>query len=344
MSKTIQMKTTITEGGVKQQVNGYPITTPDRVIDGDGVSVEEAISEKQDMTDNSLETTNKQIVSAINEVNSLAKQANKAKSFVSYQALITYLNNLGSSEFLSGQIFNIQTTNVPDLWVFSVESTSIPYTYTSDADFINATKQIGGQQVGYYKLAQLEILIDLADYVKKTDYATTSNFGIVRANPSFGSATIGGTFVASNRTYAEYQSGDNQMLVGKGTLENVITGKGLNKNKFVEVTYGTTTYTEIQSILANGNVPYVSRSDRLYVYMGVLSGNAYFVANGGLIQYRLRLNTTTNEWSGSDVGVQYTNDRVTTITGTETDNSKYPSVPAVVNYTNSLKIDITVDM
>lgn len=69
---------------------------------------------------------------------------------------------------------------------------------------------------------------DLADYVKNTDYATSSTAGVVR----IGTATA--TYLSSDnrlsattRTYADYTSGSDAMFVGKGTLENVITGKGL---------------------------------------------------------------------------------------------------------------------
>ena len=63
----------------------------------------------------------------------------------------------------------IQTKLVPDLWVYSVENTSVQYTYTTDEDFITYTNQATGGQVGYYKLAQLETQkVDLTDYATKT--------------------------------------------------------------------------------------------------------------------------------------------------------------------------------
>ena len=123
----------------------------------------------QTATDNSLNTTSKTITGAINEVNSIAKQANVAKSYTSYSALITDLNSATATAYNVGQSFYIQTKEVPDIWVISVESSSVAYTYTTDAAFITATGATGGQQVGYYKLAQLETQkVDLANYVQKT--------------------------------------------------------------------------------------------------------------------------------------------------------------------------------
>lgn len=124
---------------------------------------------KQNETDNSLNTTNKTITGAINEVNSIAKLANQAKSYSTYQAFINYLNTAEKTEFIPGQSFMIQTKLVPDLWVYSVENTSVQYTYTTDEDFITYTNQATGGQVGYYKLAQLETQkVDLTDYATET--------------------------------------------------------------------------------------------------------------------------------------------------------------------------------
>ena len=127
------------------------------------------ISGKQDITDNTLTTINKTVPTAINEVNSIAKLANQAKSYSTYQAFINYLNTAEKTEFIPGQSFMIQTKLVPDLWVYSVENTSVQYTYTTDEDFITYTNQATGGQVGYYKLAQLETQkVDLTDYATKT--------------------------------------------------------------------------------------------------------------------------------------------------------------------------------
>jgi hypothetical protein len=70
----------------------------------------------------------------------------------------------------------IQTKLIPDLWVYSVENTSVQYTYTTDEDFITYTNQATGGQVGYYKLAQLETQkVDLANYYTNTQTDTLLN-------------------------------------------------------------------------------------------------------------------------------------------------------------------------
>ena len=45
---------------------------------------------------------------------------------------------------------------------------------------------------------------------------------------SDGLTTNNGTLVTATKTYAQYNSGGNWMFIGKGTLENVITGKELD--------------------------------------------------------------------------------------------------------------------
>ena len=142
----------------------------------------------QTATDNSLDTTSKTVVGAINEVNTVAKNANIAKGYTNYSALITELNSASATAFKVGQSLYVQTQEVPDLWIISIESSSSTYTYTTDAAFITATAASGGQQVGYYKLAQLETQkVDLSNYVQKT-------------------TTIAGVDLQDNITVAEMQT------------------------------------------------------------------------------------------------------------------------------------------
>lgn len=120
-----------------------------------------------------LQPTITAIQNTANTAVSLAKLANQAKSYPTYQAFINYLNTAEKTEFIPGQSFMIQTKLIPDLWVYSVENTSVQYTYTTDEDFITYTNQATGGQVGYYKLAQLETQkVDLTNYYTNTQTDT----------------------------------------------------------------------------------------------------------------------------------------------------------------------------
>jgi len=120
---------------------------------------------KQETTDNNLTTDNKTIVGAINEVNAGVQNARKAKGFVDYQALIADLNAAGKTKYVVGESLYVQTQDVPDLWIISVQSSQSAYTYVDDATFVADTAVAGGQQVGYYKLGQQEgPKVDLSNY------------------------------------------------------------------------------------------------------------------------------------------------------------------------------------
>ena len=143
---------------------------------------------KQNATDNSLDTTSKTIVGAINEVDAIAKGANQALSYSSYSTMVTAFNSASATSYNVGQNIYIQTVDVPDLWVSSVESTSSTYTYTTDAAFISDLNTNGYVQVGYYRLSALETQkVDLTNYVTNTDYATQSTGGVIKVWTSYNS-------------------------------------------------------------------------------------------------------------------------------------------------------------
>ena len=129
---------------------------------------------KQNETDNSLNTTNKTITGAINEVYSIARGANQAVSYSNYQAMITAFNALANDVYNVGQNVMIVTLEVPDLWISGIESTSVPYTYTTDEAVTTALSTNGYVQVGYYKLSALETQkVDLTNYEQNTNKTTT---------------------------------------------------------------------------------------------------------------------------------------------------------------------------
>ena len=75
-----------------------------------------------------------------------------------------------------------------------------------------------------------DLVTDLADYVKNTDYATYNVAGVVKGNTNAFQVNTSGVPSADVRTYENYNNAGNSIFVSKGTLENVITGKGLVSN------------------------------------------------------------------------------------------------------------------
>lgn len=73
-------------------------------------------------------------------------------------------------------------------------------------------------------------------FVEFTDYATASTAGVVKTNSIYavGTNTSTGYIYAGAKTYAEYQNALDNMFIGKKTLDNVITGKGLISESAVD--------------------------------------------------------------------------------------------------------------
>ena len=76
---------------------------------------------------------------------------------------------------------------------------------------------------------------ELTDYVKNTDYATSSTGGVIKLdNTYYGTDLAGGKLYCTPLNYSIYQSKGNSYFISKGTLENVITGKQLTDKTYVD--------------------------------------------------------------------------------------------------------------
>ena len=178
-----------------------------------------------------IENTANTANTTANTAKSIAEGANQALSYSNYQTMITAFNSFDDDKFNIGQNVMIVTLNVPDLWISSIESTSSTYTYTTDEAFTTELATNGYVQVGYYKLSALETQkVDLTNYVTNTDYATQTVGGTLKINGVYDLNVSSGTLTGVSRTYEIYQARGDNAVISKGTLENVITGKGLVKN------------------------------------------------------------------------------------------------------------------
>lgn len=105
-------------------------------------------------------------------------------------------------------------------------------------------------------LGKIGVQVDLTDYVKNTDYATSNTGGVIKAVSSMGfQVSSSGVLQPTSINYTNYQSAGNYLNIGKGTLEAVITGKGLITNQvsdlanYYDKTYIDNTVGNIESIL-----------------------------------------------------------------------------------------------
>ena len=87
-----------------------------------------------------------------------------------------------------------------------------------------------------YSKGEVDNLIpDLTDYVKNTDYASASKGGVIKRSSTYAlDMTNDGVLTSVTKTNAEYNDANARMFISKGTLENVITGKDLTTKAYVD--------------------------------------------------------------------------------------------------------------
>lgn len=102
-------------------------------------------------------------------------------------------------------------------------------------------------------LGKIGVQVDLTDYVKNTDYATNNKAGVLKTDSGRAFAVnSSGKAYADRLNYSDYtNNADIYTFISKGTLENVITGKGLTTKSYVDGLVG-----DISSVLdaINGEV------------------------------------------------------------------------------------------
>lgn len=114
-----------------------------------------------------LTYNNKQVITEeeFRPVESLAKGANQAESFETYSDFVTAFNSMEKGLWINGQIFNIVTTKVPDLWVVREVEEKVDFVYVSDDDIVNRLETNGTFQVGYYIFGAMESgKVDMSAY------------------------------------------------------------------------------------------------------------------------------------------------------------------------------------
>ncbi len=165
----------------------------------------------------------------------------------------------------------ISTSTTIDL---PIESMVVSATYDSTNKKIVLTLQNG---------QTLDVPVgDLVEgLVSFTDYATTNKGGVIKIGNALGLSDTGVTS-ASTRTYQAYQEAGNNTFIGKGTLENVITGKGLvSDTDYATDTKGGTVKANVNGfVLGSTGNPYANTYTYAQ-YRDTLNNN-YFIGKGTL--------------------------------------------------------------
>lgn len=187
-----------------------------------------------------------QIQTAITETNNLDIEAEK----VEHTTTITITDKEGvehTVQILDGEkgeqgepgvpgavktivVDTLPTENIDTSAIYLVPSSTPGATNTYDEYMYinNNWEKLGGN-----------LVIDLTDYVKNTDYPTADKVGVVKINSAYGGyVTSTGLLYTTNDSYATYQNRSANAFIGKGTLENVITGKDLTTKSYVDSLVG----------------------------------------------------------------------------------------------------------
>lgn len=169
-----------------------------------------------------------------NDAKSLAEGKSAAKSYESYEAMVTAVNAMANTDMKVGDNIYIATLDVPDIWVSGVNTTKTTYTYSSDSVLASALKSSGGVSAGYYILKALETnKVDLTNYVAK-DYTGTISASISGNAATATKATQdqNGNNIAS--TYAEKKGvvGGVNYTSATNTV-SVVDGTGAALNSFI---------------------------------------------------------------------------------------------------------------
>lgn len=113
--------------------------------------------------------------------------------------------------------------------------------------------------------ATAKVDINLADYVKNTDYATNEKGGVTKNGSGFMVTPETGVPYCSKQTYEQYLTTSDNRFIGKGTLENVIAGKNLDGIYYGTCSTGATTQEKAVTCagyrLQEGNVIYVKMTN-----------------------------------------------------------------------------------
>lgn len=109
--------------------------------------------------------------------------------------------------------------------------------------------------------------VDLTDYVKNTDYATSSKGGVIKVNSTSCaiSVTASGLLYASTKSLSAYNDAQTTIFIGKGTLENI-------KDDLVA--------RAIENAVTTQNLTVGSGEGTLYI--GDVAGTATIATNNGL--------------------------------------------------------------
>jgi hypothetical protein len=124
-----------------------------------------------------------------------------------------------------------------------------------------------------------------------------------------------GTAIADVDTYSSYQSSSNNQFISKGTLENVITGKGLIDNSVNNLTNYTKT-SDLSNVATSGSYNDLSNKPTIPTIptnVSTFTNDAGYITNS--------VNNLTNYTTTTDMNTALGNKQNTILSGTSDPDS-----------------------
>lgn len=145
--------------------------------------------------------------------------------------LSNYYNKTQTDTLLSGKVDNSTLNNYYDK---TRTDELLGAKYSKPVTGIPKTDLESAVQTSLGKADTALQSADLTNYVKNTDYATSSVGGVIKIDQNYGLRVSSGTLVGYGVNYTDYGNALNQLVIDKGTLENVIAGKDLTTKAYVD--------------------------------------------------------------------------------------------------------------
>ena len=151
------------------------------------------------------------------------------------------VNHVGSWEYVGseGPYYTKSETDI----LLNAKQNTITNTNKLQSDLVDDTNQTNLFVTSTEKTTWNNKLdqSDLTDYVKNTDYASSSKGGVIKTG-SLINVNSNGIPYGTVQTFSQYSVGADANFISKGTLENVITGKNLEtaNNKVTSISSSST--------------------------------------------------------------------------------------------------------
>lgn len=187
--------------------------------------------------------------------------------------------------------------------------------------------------------------IDLSGYVT-TSALNTALAGYVSSSDL---ATALSAYTPTSNLATVATSGDYDDLTNKPTIPTVpvqdvtvggtsvvSNGTAVIPQEVFVATYGTTTATEIEAAITANKAIICIYNGNGYVYGRSNSSYYYLDRAGENLNYYVRLTKSNNTWFAGSRTLESVADKVSTISGNETNTIKYPNTKAVYDYVDSI--------